>query len=73
LNLTSKVETQWNILVVIYGSGDLHEVHTIDEKVSIEEYLRGIEIFKKILQYLKRLHDKKCNNSDTIIVLVCSQ
>lgn len=50
---------QWNIPVVTYGPGDPHEAHTIDEKVSIEEYLRGIEILKKMLQHLKRLHDKK--------------
>ncbi|MBA4718913.1 MAG: M20/M25/M40 family metallo-hydrolase [Nitrosopumilus sp.] len=50
---------QWNIPVVTYGPGDPHEAHTIDEKVSIDEYLRGIEILKKTLQHLKRLHDKK--------------
>jgi LysW-gamma-L-lysine carboxypeptidase len=50
---------QWNIPVVTYGPGDPHEAHTIDEKVSIDEYLRGIEIIKKMLQHLKRLHDKK--------------
>ena len=50
---------QWNIPVVTYGPGDPHEAHTIDEKVSIEEYLRGIEILKKTLQHLKRLHDKR--------------
>jgi len=50
---------QWNIPVVTYGPGDPHEAHTIDEKVSIDEFLRGIEILKKTLQHLKRLHDKK--------------
>ena len=50
---------QWEIPVITYGPGDPHEAHTIDEKVSIEEYLRGIEIIKKSLQHLKRLHDKK--------------
>ena len=51
--------TQWSIPVVTYGPGDPHEAHTIDEKVSIDEYLRGIEILKKMLQHLKRLHDRK--------------
>ena len=50
---------QWEIPVVTYGPGDPHEAHTIDEKVSIEEYLKGIEILKATLQHLKRLHDKK--------------
>ncbi len=50
---------QWKIPVVTYGPGDPHEAHTIDEKVSIDEFLRGIEILKKALQHLKRLHDRK--------------
>jgi len=50
---------QWKIPVVTYGPGDPHEAHTIDEKVSIDEYIRGIEVLKKMLQHLKRLHDKK--------------
>ena len=50
---------QWEIPVVTYGPGDPHEAHTIDEKVSISEYLKGIEILKATLQHLKRLHDKK--------------
>ena len=53
------IGNQWNIPVVTYGPGDPHEAHTIDEKVSIDEYLRGIEILKKTLHHLKRLHDKK--------------
>ncbi len=52
------IGNQWDIPVVTYGPGDPHEAHTIDEKVSIDEYLRGIEILKKTLQHLKRLHDR---------------
>ncbi len=47
------------IPVVTYGPGDPHEAHTISEKVSIDEYLRGIEVLKKTLHHLKRLHDKE--------------
>ena len=48
-----------NIPVVTYGPGDPHASHTINESVSIDEYLRGIEVLKKTLHHLKRLHDRK--------------
>ena len=57
---------QWEIPVVTYGPGDPHEAHTIDEKVSISEYLKGIEILKATLQHLKDYMIKNCNN---VIVL----
>ena len=47
------------IPVVTYGPGDPHASHTINESVSIDEYLRGIEILKRTLHHLKRLHDRK--------------
>ena len=47
-----------NIPVVTYGPGDPHAAHTIDEKISIDEYLRGIEVLKRTIQHLKRLDDK---------------
>ena len=52
------IGNQLNIPVVTYGPGDPHASHTIDEKISIDEYLRGIEVLKKMLQHLKRLHDR---------------
>ena len=51
-----------NIPVVTYGPGDPHASHTIDEHVSTDEYLRSIEVFKKMLQHLKRLHDDHKNS-----------
>jgi len=50
---------QLNIPVVTYGPGDPHASHTVDEKVSIDEFLRGIEVLKRTLYHLKRLHDRK--------------
>lgn len=49
----------WNVPVVTYGPGDPHASHTIDEKVSMSEFLRGIEVIKNTLQHLKRLHDSE--------------
>jgi len=53
------IGNQLDIPVVTYGPGDPHASHTIDEKVSMDEYLRSIEVLKKTLHHLKRLHDKK--------------
>jgi len=47
-----------SIPVVTYGPGDPHAAHTTDERISIDEYLRGIEVLKRTIQHLKRLHDK---------------
>lgn len=53
------IGTLWNIPVVTYGPGDPHASHTMDEKVSISEFLRGIEVIKNTLHHLKRLDDSK--------------
>ena len=53
------IGNQLGIPVVTYGPGDPHQAHTIDESVSVDEYLRGIEVLKRTLRHLKRLHDKK--------------
>ena len=53
------IGNQLKIPVITYGPGDPHEAHTIDEKVSIDEFVKGIEILKKSLHHLKRLHDRK--------------
>ncbi len=48
-----------NIPVVTYGPGDPHSSHTVDEKVSIDEYVSCIEVFKRTLYHLSRLHRKQ--------------
>ena len=52
------VGNQLKIPVITYGPGDPHEAHTVDEKVSIEEFLNGIDVLKKTLFHLKRLHGR---------------
>lgn len=51
--------TRWSIPVVTYGPGDPHASHTVNECVSVSEYLRGIEVLKRTLNHIKRLHDKR--------------
>jgi LysW-gamma-L-lysine carboxypeptidase len=53
------VGNQMKIPIISYGPGDPHESHTLNEKVSINEYLRGIEILQRSLVHLKRLHSKR--------------
>jgi LysW-gamma-L-lysine carboxypeptidase len=49
----------FKIPVVTYGPGDPHSSHTVDEKVSVDEYLASIEVLKRTLYHLSRLHKKR--------------
>ena len=53
------IGNRFSIPVVTYGPGDPHASHTVNESISIKEYLRGIEVLKCVLGNLKRLHYKK--------------
>lgn len=53
------IGSRMSIPVVTYGPGDPHKAHTINESVSISEYLDGIEVIKQTLRQVKRLHDNR--------------
>jgi LysW-gamma-L-lysine carboxypeptidase len=44
------------IPVITYGPGDPHASHTADERVNIDEYVASIEVYKRALFHLSRLH-----------------
>jgi len=47
----------YKIPVVTYGPGDPHSSHSINEHIHIDEYLSGIEIFKRSLFHMSRIHN----------------
>jgi len=47
----------FKIPVVTYGPGDPHSSHSINEHIRIEEYLSGIEVFKRSLFHMSRIHN----------------
>jgi [amino group carrier protein]-lysine/ornithine hydrolase len=49
----------FKIPVVTYGAGDPHASHTIDERVKLDEYVASIEVYKRALFHLSRLHHLK--------------
>ena len=49
----------FNIPVITYGPGDPHASHTADERVNIDEYVASIEVYKRTLFHLSRLHQLK--------------
>ncbi|MFQ5920678.1 MAG: M20/M25/M40 family metallo-hydrolase [Nitrososphaerales archaeon] len=55
--------TVLKIPVVTYGPGDTHSSHSAEERVSIEEYVSSIEVLKRTLYHLSRLHRKRKQGS----------
>lgn len=49
----------FKIPVVTYGPGDPHSSHTIDERISILEYISSIDVFNRALFHTSRLHHLK--------------
>ncbi|MDQ3998660.1 MAG: M20/M25/M40 family metallo-hydrolase, partial [Thermoproteota archaeon] len=57
----------FKIPVITYGPGDAHASHTADERVNIDEYVASIEVYKRALFHLSRLHHlnkKKTKNKE---------
>ena len=48
------IGNRFSIPVITYGPGDPHASHTVNESVSVTEYLLGISILKSVLVNLKR-------------------
>jgi LysW-gamma-L-lysine carboxypeptidase len=46
----------FKIPVITYGPGDAHASHTADERVNIDQYVASIEVYKRALFHLSRLH-----------------
>ena len=57
------IGNRMSIPVVTYGPGDPHKAHTVNESVSIAEYLDGIEVIRRTLRHVKRLHDNRALRS----------
>jgi len=51
----------FKIPVVTYGPGDPHTSHSIDENINIQEYVTGIEVYKRALFHMSRLYNYKKN------------
>ncbi|HYY67970.1 MAG TPA: M20/M25/M40 family metallo-hydrolase [Nitrososphaeraceae archaeon] len=51
----------FKIPVVTYGPGDPHSSHTIDERISISEYISSIDVFTRALFHTSRLHHLRSN------------
>jgi len=49
----------FKIPVITYGPGDPHASHTADERVKIDDYVESIEVYKRALFHLSRLHHLK--------------
>jgi LysW-gamma-L-lysine carboxypeptidase len=49
----------FSIPVITYGPGDPHASHSADERVKIEDYVTSIDVYKRALFHLSRLHHLK--------------
>jgi LysW-gamma-L-lysine carboxypeptidase len=54
----------FRIPVVTYGPGDPHSSHTIDERISIAEYISSIEVYNTTLFHTSRLHHLRSSKNN---------
>jgi [amino group carrier protein]-lysine/ornithine hydrolase len=54
------------IPIVTYGPGDPHSSHTMDERVSISEFISSIDVFNRALFHTSRLHHSRTKSKKVI-------
>jgi LysW-gamma-L-lysine carboxypeptidase len=54
----------FRIPVVTYGPGDPHSSHTVDERISIAEYISSIEVYNTTLFHTSRLHHLRTSKNN---------
>lgn len=54
----------FRIPVVTYGPGDPHSSHTVDERISIAEYISSIEVYNTTLFHTSRLHHLRSSKNN---------
>ena len=54
----------FRIPVVTYGPGDPHSSHTVDERISIAEYISSIEVYSTTLFHTSRLHHLRSSKNN---------
>ena len=54
----------FRIPVVTYGPGDPHSSHTVNERISIAEYISSIEVYSTTLFHTSRLHHLRSSKNN---------
>lgn len=54
----------FRIPVVTYGPGDPHSSHTVEERISIAEYISSIEVYNTTLFHTSRLHHLRSSKNN---------
>ena len=49
----------WPVPMLAYGPGDSKMDHRPDEHISIDDYLRSLEVLQDVFRYLAEMHKKE--------------